>query len=131
VRGLVAASGVIGAFVLYFVGAAFGVNGTQWNWWRADSWIAAVIVLAATTWTVWRIDRPLELRLAASRPVLYLAALAGGATIGVSVAIMADRYSDPYSGSRLWPDVLASTALAGFTLCVSCLFASLRLFDGA
>ena len=38
------------------------------------------------------------------------------ALLAASVAVMADRYSDPYSGNLFWPHALALTAFAGLAL---------------
>jgi hypothetical protein len=114
-RALVAVLGVTGAFVLYYLGVIFDVNGDQWAWWSYASSMAACVTLVVALWIVLRLPGR------ALRPHLpHLAGMVGGlGVVAVSVAIMARHYSDPYSGPRLWPHVLACLALAGFVVALA------------
>jgi hypothetical protein len=114
-RVLVAVLGAAGAFVLFWLGAVFGLNGDQWAWWDDASSIAACVTLVVALWIVFRLPGR------ALRPHLpHLAGIVGGlAVVVVSVVIMARRYSDPYLGPLLWPHVLACLALAGFVVALA------------
>jgi hypothetical protein len=48
--------------------------------------------------------------------VVAAGAFAGAALVAVSVAVMARRYSDPYSGALFWPHALALVAFVGLAL---------------
>lgn len=108
--------GLVCACVLWFAGAIFGVNGDQWNWWRAVSWIAAAVAIVAAIWAARRHGLSSTGVKAPLRRWLLAAATVGLLAVVASVVVMAHSYSDPYAGSRVWPDVLASVALLGFVV---------------
>ena len=114
-RALVAVLGVAGAFVLYYLGVIFDVNGDPWAWWSYASTTAACATLVVALWIVLRLPGRVL------RPHLpHLAGMVGGlAVVVVSVVIMARRYSDPYDGPLLWPHILACLALAGFVVALA------------
>ena len=53
-----------------------------------------------------------------SRFALVAGAAFGAALVTVSSVVMADRYSDPYSGPLSWPHALAAVAFIGLLLVV-------------
>lgn len=108
-RILLAAWGLLGAVVLVVLAAVFDLNGGQWDWWRDASWAAAIASLVLALRAARRIRTPV----ARPRAAHALGLLGGSTAVGVSVAVMARRYSDPYAGPLLWPHVLAVVALAG------------------
>jgi hypothetical protein len=46
--------------------------------------------------------------------VLLAAAASGAALLGVALAVMSSRYSDPYDGPLFWPHALALLGALGF-----------------
>jgi hypothetical protein len=117
VRAHIIFAGLAGAFVLWFLGAIFDLNGAQWDWWSGACRTAIVPLLLAALRLARRARR--------ERPRLQLV-YAGGVVCGcvlvaASVIAMAERYSDPYSGSYTWPHVLACFAFVGFLIVLASL----------
>jgi hypothetical protein len=115
-RGRVAAAAsflaaLAGAVVLLVVGEIVALNGAQWDAWQWACSGGAVVLIAVVV-------RRRSIQSAARdlpRAGLLAGAVAGVALLGVALAVMSSRYSDPYDGSRLWPDTLALLGWLGFT----------------
>ncbi len=121
-RILLAACGLAAAVAFVALAGVFDLNGGQWDWWRNASWVAAVasFVLAL------RAARRIRTRVARPRAAHVLVVLCGSTAVGVSVVVMAERYSDPYAGPLLWPHVLAVVALAGVVVVIGSVVALLE-----
>lgn len=115
-RATTAGVGVVVAVGLVYLGAVFGLNGEQWRWWRWAATAAAGVVLVAAL-------LPSRARSAVLPGRSRFAAVAGGAIgvalVAVSVTVMAERYSDPYSGPLFWPHALAAIAFLGLLIAVA------------
>jgi drug/metabolite transporter (DMT)-like permease len=98
---------------LVYLGAIFGLNGEQWQWWRWAATAGAGLVLVAAL-------LPPRARFGVLPESGRAAAAAGGALgaalVAVSVTVMAHRYSDPYSGPLFWPHALAAIAFLGLLI---------------
>jgi hypothetical protein len=98
---------------LVYLGAIFGLNGEQWQWWRWAATAGAGLVLVAAL-------LPSRARFAVLPESSRAAAAAGGALgaalVAVSVTVMAHGYSDPYSGPLFWPHALAAIAFLGLLI---------------
>jgi hypothetical protein len=106
--------GVVLAVGLVYLGAIFGLNGEQWQWWRWAATAGAGLVLVAAL-------LPSRARFAVLPPESGRAAAAAGGALGaalvaVSVTVMAHGYSDPYSGPLFWPHALAAIAFLGLLI---------------
>jgi hypothetical protein len=105
--------GVVLAVGLVYLGAIFGLNGEQWQWWRWAATAGAGLVLVAAL-------LPSRARFAVLPESSRAAAAAGGALgaalVAVSVTVMAHGYSDPYSGPLFWPHALAAIAFLGLLI---------------
>jgi hypothetical protein len=112
-RTSVAFVGAVVAGALLVVGFLFGLNGDQWDWWRWTSWAAALVVASGTVRIIRRRRPTVRLR----RRELTIVIVAG-LTAGTSIAVMANRFSDPYGGSLVWPHILACVALIGVVVAV-------------
>ena len=114
-RAVVLALALPLAFAFVVLAGIFDLNGEQWAWWRSAAWAgAALIVVAAILW-------PRLRSVGGSGAIcssLLAAVLVGAVLIGVSVWVMARRYSDPYGGSFFWPRALAVIAFVGLALIV-------------
>jgi peptidoglycan/LPS O-acetylase OafA/YrhL len=114
-RATTAGVGVVVAVGLVYLGAVFGLNGEQWQWWRWAATAAAGVVLVAAL-------LPSRARSAVLPGRSRFAAVAGGAIgvalVAVSLTVMAERYSDPYGGPLFWPHALAAIAFLGLLIAV-------------
>jgi hypothetical protein len=105
--------GLAWAVALFWVGGLFGLNGTQWDWWRGAAYAAAGLTLVGSVFrssiaaAAGRWSRPL---------VVGAIGVAGAAILGASLAVMAVRYGDPYAGRLFWPHALAVFGGIGFAL---------------
>jgi hypothetical protein len=105
--------GVAAAIGLWVLGSIFGLNGHQWAWWRSAAYAESglVLILASLGST----SRVVPMPRFCPR-VVAAGAFVGAALVAVSVAVMARRYSDPYSGALFWPHALALVAFVGLAL---------------
>jgi hypothetical protein len=122
VRIVLAAWGLAGAVAFVALAAVFDLNGGQWDWWRNASWAAAVASFVLALRAARRIRTPV----ARPRAAHALGLLGGSIAAGVSVGVMARRYSDPYAGPLLWPHVLAVVAFAGVVVAIGSVVALLE-----
>jgi hypothetical protein len=107
--------GIAAAIGLWVLGSIFGLNGQQWAWWRWASYAeGGLVLLVASIRSVSRIEPVPRV----GRPAVAAGGFAGALLLVLSVAVMAHRYSDPYSGSLFWPHALALTTFVGLTLLV-------------
>jgi cytosine/adenosine deaminase-related metal-dependent hydrolase len=121
-RILLAACGLVAAVVFVALAGVFDLNGGQWDWWRDASWAAAVASLVLAVRAALRV----RTRVARPRAAHALGLLCGSIAVGVSVDVMARRYSDPYAGPLLWPHVLAVVAFAGVVVVIGSVVALLE-----
>ena len=112
--------GIVAAVGLYWLGAVFGLNGQQWEWWRSAAFAAAGLSIVVS---VLRSRIRAALNPERNRLRTVVGALFGSTVLAVSVTVMSRRYSDPYSGRLFWPHTLAVVALLGFTLVAVCVAA--------
>jgi peptidoglycan/LPS O-acetylase OafA/YrhL len=105
--------GVLLAVCLLYLGAIFGLNGQQWQWWRWAATAGAGVVLVAAL-------LPSRARVSVLPGRSRAAAAAGGALgaalVAASITVMAKRYSDPYEGPLFWPHALATLAFLGLLI---------------
>lgn len=111
-RRSIAVAAIAGAVLLWVVGAIFGLNGDQWDWWQGASIAAILPLVLAASWLAYRAPR--GLRRPDSRHLF--GAASGCLVIAGSAVAMARLYSDPYAGSLTWPHALACLAFAGFVI---------------
>jgi hypothetical protein len=106
---------VVAAIGLLMLGGIFGLNGEQWRWWRwAATACAGLVLIVALLGSKNRFT----VNSRRSRFAIAAGGVVGTALVALSVVVMAERYSDPYSGPLFWPHVLAVTALIGLLLVV-------------
>jgi peptidoglycan/LPS O-acetylase OafA/YrhL len=107
--------GLIAAAALYWIGAVFGLNGDQWNWWRSAAFAGAGLCVVASL-----VRSKIATLLNPERNAAAIATggLAGMLLLALSITVMANRYSDPYSGPLFWPHTLALLGLLGLALVV-------------
>src|SRR3954454_330306 len=112
-RAATVGGGVVLAVCLVYLGAIFGLNGEQWQWWRWAATAAAGLVLIAAL-------LPSRARVAVmpggSRSAAAVGGVLGAVLVAVSITMMAKRYSDPYSGPLFWPHALAALAFVGLLI---------------
>lgn len=114
-RSPIVGVGVVAAIGLLMLGSIFGLNGQQWGWWRwAATAGAGLVVIIAVLCSKVRFAESSR----TSRFALVAGAAFGAALVTVSSVVMADRYSDPYSGPLFWPHALAAVAFIGLLLVV-------------
>lgn len=120
VRTTVIAISFLAVVVLVPAGFVFGLNGGQWSWWRTACWVGAFGFVVTAALFPSDTNAPPHPRLRAfGATALFLGLVA----IAISLTVMASQYSDPYSGSRVWPHSLAVLALAGLVVVELSLFA--------
>jgi hypothetical protein len=61
VRAHIIFAGLAGAFVLWFLGAIFDLNGAQWDWWSGACRTAIVPLLLAAR-SGWHVERAENVR---------------------------------------------------------------------
>jgi len=98
------------AVLLAALGQIFGLNGSQWDWWRWGCFAAAVLGLCGAVYP------PLPLRAARglSKAGVLTAGACGTGVAAATIVVMSTRYSDPYDGPLFWPHLLAVLAVLGF-----------------
>jgi len=93
--------GIAIALVELYIGAIFGLNGPNWDWWQGVMFALAVLTLALAIGP--RVRVPHGRLLAAA-----------GAVVAVAAAVVAgERFNDSYVGTQLWPRLLACIFGAG------------------
>lgn len=107
--------GVLAALGLVMLGGIFGLNGEQWGWWRWAATAGAVLVATAS---VLGATGRLAVKSRSGRFAVVGGAALGATLVAASIAVMAGRYSDPYSGPLFWPHALAAVAFIGLLLVV-------------